>query len=555
MFYRKQSSLTWLDSSTNLQGDNAGRKIETEIQKLVTSIARDNETLLASESFVIAIYGAWGTGKTFASKRFLQVLKENSVFNDEKTIKTFVFDLLSFGNITESVSNVLTEIGAQLFADGIADVRDHLRQMVLDATPSENTNAALSIMGVTISKNIQTSSKSKDNKSELKEQFKGVVAKGHRLVIVLDDLDRMKPNEIMIVLRMVENFREIPGVIFLLPFNKASVTNGISDELKLDQAAGYVFLRKFIKASLTIQLDINDLRNSFTCEFTNQCTKINAVDHFGISLAETCWYFMLHTILTRDTIDLSKTDNRFPASNIVDQNLNQEILNPARSGYLHTVAQHLIENTPRDKLDKDFFLFEKEGDKSVLAPFYAQFPGLHRADQTLIILDRLVTDFIGEPLWVIGVVTDTVRKKYIELEDRQAKLNKNNQSLRTNEAGHTILENNLDQATLRLINLNTIEIQEISKQFEIGPEIPREERFGAASSQPSIFEYLLLPALQKAEKLNNDSKLTDYFSRRDMEQLASAFAEAVNSEEVPTDKQTLVKKLINISVNLYREFR
>ena len=85
MYYRSEIIR---DPSTIIldeQGLFNGRQLQQDIKQLVNLLVLDNakkDSPFLSESFVVAIQGAWGTVKTWASWALINELRKNDGFND-----------------------------------------------------------------------------------------------------------------------------------------------------------------------------------------------------------------------------------------------------------------------------------------------------------------------------------------------------------------------------------------------------------------------------------------------------------------------------------------
>jgi hypothetical protein len=168
MFYRPTNS----PDSTTIDVDAIdGVTLRRDIKHLTKQLVKDNsksDAPLLSESFVIAIQGAWGVGKTYASWALINHLRKQKGFKDEGKFHVFSFDLLPFGNISESISSIFGSISKKLWESGVVDVRKELKQMAIDATPLQEMNAGFSLFGLSLSRKFTVNSRYKDNKYEIR---------------------------------------------------------------------------------------------------------------------------------------------------------------------------------------------------------------------------------------------------------------------------------------------------------------------------------------------------------------------------------------------------
>ncbi len=498
MFYRseiaKDRDSIILEDSGIVDGAHLSRDIK-HLAKLMVNDNKSKKKLppLRSESFVIAIQGGWGVGKTWAGWAFVNYLKMQKTFDDPEKFHVFSFDLLPFSNINESIGNILGEISQKLWDEGVVDVRNELKQMAIDATPIKELNAGFSLFGISLSRKVLISSRYKKNKGTLREKFGKLSNDGHCFVVVLDDLDRMKPNEVVVVTRLVENFKDIPGLIFVLPFHRDAVASAIQSSLNLDAASSHVFLRKFIKASITIQLTVENLKESFRREFQyGRSGNANSpiYQHFGMNTHEIVWYMLLHVLLIREAIAAMGTD---PNGNSVAANFN----NNEASNYLFKLPQLMGRSRNASNYPETSTL-----------PFATDNKWKRFAE-------------------VYGSLADPTSNVPATIAQLQSLLN--------------------EDMLANYIYTDPGLIEELRPVLQIDLDTTRE----ATLAKKTVFEEIVLPNVKENA---HEPFLTKNYSRRDMEQIANAIC---NDPEfnIPTDPVDFVKKIFPIVRDRFTEFR
>src|SRR5690606_9985159 len=86
-----------------------------------------------------------------------------------------------------------------------------------------------------------------------------------KIVIFIDDLDRLEPNEVLEVLRLVRAVVDFPNIVYVLCYSRDIITNNLSTALNIPK--GEKFLEKIIQVSFTVpQPEAFDLRNMFYLE-------------------------------------------------------------------------------------------------------------------------------------------------------------------------------------------------------------------------------------------------------------------------------------------------
>lgn len=158
-------------------------------------------------SFTIGLYGRWGEGKTSAinlltdkfenkehNKGFLVIRFEPWYFQDEKAILTSFY-----GQIEEAISDRF------VFPD--------FRKVLLKYQKAISTGISLS--GFSFGINIVENSIEK-----IKQRIETYIARiNKKLLIIIDDIDRLQPEEITSVFKLVRKNANFRNTIFLLSFD------------------------------------------------------------------------------------------------------------------------------------------------------------------------------------------------------------------------------------------------------------------------------------------------------------------------------------------------
>lgn len=86
-----------------------------------------------------------------------------------------------------------------------------------------------------------------------------------KIVIFIDDLDRLEPGEVVEILRLVRAVVDFPNVVFVLCYSREIITTNLSTALHIEQ--GSEFLEKIIQVSFPVpQPEAFDLRRMFRHE-------------------------------------------------------------------------------------------------------------------------------------------------------------------------------------------------------------------------------------------------------------------------------------------------
>lgn len=219
--------------------------------------ARSVYNMGSSKSLVFGIDAPWGTGKS----TFINLCK--SYWDKELKNKTIVYD---FNPIKyENRDNLFEK-----FVDGLVnELRNHVYSPELEGLVSKyarllrDTKATFSLFGIRF--NIPFRNDSIDKTfEELKSVLESINMK---IIIVVDDLDRISFSNIKEILFVIKKAFNIPNVSYILCYDTESLNK--LDQHKLDSEKISEFLEKFINVKSSIYLDNNLLLEYFT-ETKNQ---------------------------------------------------------------------------------------------------------------------------------------------------------------------------------------------------------------------------------------------------------------------------------------------
>jgi predicted KAP-like P-loop ATPase len=187
-------------------------------------------------SFTIGLNGSWGEGKTSVINLLITMLlkspcfKRNYLliqfdpwyFGDEKAILNAFYDQLEkafstkfiFPDIKKSIARYLKIISTGLSLSGIKfDI--HLPGLSIE---------------------------------QAKEQIGSYIDKvGRKVLIIIDDIDRLQPDEMALVFKLVRQNSNFKNTIFLMSFDQAIVKNALED-----LEFGDEYLEKILNLSVTL---------------------------------------------------------------------------------------------------------------------------------------------------------------------------------------------------------------------------------------------------------------------------------------------------------------
>ena len=194
----------------------------------------------------IALQGDWGTGKT----SFLQAMRSD--FNkDYPKIKTVYFNTWQYSQFKMSenlyasfISNIVKALGNN---DSDSDTKDKIKSLANNVMKissrvakniiKENTNIDIDELEEEVAKK---EIEKAENICNLKNDFANIVKKvkgeNGRVVIFVDDLDRLNPEIAVELLEVMKLFMDVKDCIFVLAIDYEVVVNGVRKKFGNDMS-------------------------------------------------------------------------------------------------------------------------------------------------------------------------------------------------------------------------------------------------------------------------------------------------------------------------------
>ena len=239
----------------------------------------------SSGGLVVGIEGAWGSGKTSLidlAMRHLGALHLEQRPATRKFSPWLIGDrdaLLSalFKELADAAESIALEAGDATPAtkSKAKEVAEKLRSF---ASKLEGLGNAVALAGVAVpflgkigngisaiakmAKDAKAEQPLADTKDELVKSLKEL---NRRIIITIDDVDRLDPSEALEILRLVRSVGDFPNVIYLLSYDNAVLAHSIEEAAKV--ADGRAYLEKIVQAKVRVPVPEEfRLRNWFEQE-------------------------------------------------------------------------------------------------------------------------------------------------------------------------------------------------------------------------------------------------------------------------------------------------
>ena len=218
------------------QQDSLGRRSFAE------AVARQVHAVPAEHGFTIAVVGEWGSGKTSVLNMVAETLED-----DEDAPAVLRFNPWLFGGTNDLVTRFFRELSAQLGQDrferlkDVANALSELGQSLAPLSPIAGTTWAAKLLGKLTDSWTKPPSLH-DRREHLREVL---VASKSRVVVLVDDIDRLEASETRELMRLVRLTSDLPNVVFLLAFDGRHVARSLGS----NEIEGQQYLDKIVQVS------------------------------------------------------------------------------------------------------------------------------------------------------------------------------------------------------------------------------------------------------------------------------------------------------------------
>jgi predicted KAP-like P-loop ATPase len=212
-------------------------------QQLVARLADWVREAPLEEGFVIGLTGPWGSGKTSV----LNLLEESL----EPEAIVVWFEPWLFSDADQLVTRFFDELSAQLKGDGAKRLcKLGTRMADYGAALSPAASVVLGPAGQIAGAPKQLASMQAASASAKRREIRAALQKRpQRIVVLIDDLDRLDPHEVGEVLRLVKLVADLPGIVHVLSYDRPRVERAL-ELLCIDD--GNAYLQKIVQASMGV---------------------------------------------------------------------------------------------------------------------------------------------------------------------------------------------------------------------------------------------------------------------------------------------------------------
>lgn len=215
------------------------------LQKLIAAKASLREIVesrsLTNSGIVISIEGTWGSGKT----SFVKLLCDDLTTQNAAVV---TYDSLYYGNASEA-TNIFIKSIFEAVRDRFGVKLNNGSSMAKNITPKFELSNGLP--KITIDYKINRAP-TEVIKEQLEVKMKKLPGK---MVIVIDDIDRVAAEDTVHFLRIVRVLRELPNVVIILPIDRVMLE-------ALLKTQGIESPRRYLEKIIDMPMDINPEQGS-----------------------------------------------------------------------------------------------------------------------------------------------------------------------------------------------------------------------------------------------------------------------------------------------------
>ena len=232
------------------------------IDPFAQALAQSFRNIGAPAGATIALNGPWGSGKSSAVNLIRHHLKKDI---EEGKLDLIDFKCWWFRGEEALTLAFLQELNASLqhsLGDKAKELIPRLGKILLQAGPAIGPAVNLAtggVWGALTSGSLDFTRKFFSENESIEKVFRhlstALEKQSKRFLILIDDIDRLAPNEALLVFRLVKSVGRLPNVMYLLVFDRDLAEKAVAE---MYPSEGPHFLEKIIQASFELPLPARD---------------------------------------------------------------------------------------------------------------------------------------------------------------------------------------------------------------------------------------------------------------------------------------------------------
>lgn len=237
------------------------------------ALSRAIRTTPSPKGLVMSLNGPWGSGKS----SLINLIRHDLATLQAETAPLIVeFNPWWFSGSEQLATQLLTQLNRRLRLEGSESLRkigDLIGEYSGSLATVVSTAAGIPLLDKPIKFLLSKLKRTPADVRTMKGKLSEAMAKlDRRILIVVDDIDRLTPVEMMEVFKVVKGLGDLPNVIYLLVFDWTVVASALQHQLRTE---GSNYLEKIVQSPFTLpavsqvqldrkfQLDLTELVDRF----------------------------------------------------------------------------------------------------------------------------------------------------------------------------------------------------------------------------------------------------------------------------------------------------
>ena len=231
---------------TKFDDDKLGRKnYALHMRKIIKNYKN-------KKCLTIGMMGSWGSGKTSLINMIFDQNSENVLNKNE--FKVMRFNPWNFSKQQDLYLQFFEQLKDLLISnENDKDKQKHIKNVVNNYWEKVRYNGTVSLgySGISYSKTLGE----KTLETRKKEINKLLYGLRYKLIIIIDDIDRLTDDEVQQIFILVKALADFPNIIYILPFDRNIILNSMGDMQKDNS-------EEFLDKIVQLQIDLPKIPQS-----------------------------------------------------------------------------------------------------------------------------------------------------------------------------------------------------------------------------------------------------------------------------------------------------
>jgi len=215
----------------------------------------------AVDSFVVGLYGEWGSGKTSILNMTMDYLGKLSKDDCDRAIVIVLFNPWNFTSCDQLINQFFKTILVELNCKDTIGYQSKIGQALMKYSSVLELTEYIPVVGKYLKvlsqvangagAQLSENAEAQDNNIALlkKKVIEALSEYPGKIVIVIDDIDRLPNEQIRLIFQLITSVADFPHTVYLLSFDKKVVVNALKETQQCD---GDEYLKKVIQVPFEV---------------------------------------------------------------------------------------------------------------------------------------------------------------------------------------------------------------------------------------------------------------------------------------------------------------